>query len=99
MGDASCCHIGNRVETILIWLMRYLHLTHVWGWPAEMYDQPDLGVETVLHRPWAQPAPLRAWVLRRVSTLGGPTKTMTRANRMAALFNDQCYANNPRRVL
>ena len=41
MGDASCCRSGNRVETILVWLMRYLLLTHVWGWSAAMYDRLD----------------------------------------------------------
>jgi hypothetical protein len=87
MGDASCCHSGNRVETILVWLMRHLLLTHIWGWSADLYDQPDRGVAAVLQRPWAQQEPVRAWIRRRAAALGGPTKAMNRADRMAALFN------------
>ena len=87
MGDASCCHSGNRVETILVWLMRYLLLTHVWGWSDAMYDRPDRWVAAVLQRPWAQPAPVRAWIQRRVAALGAPTQAMDRTDRMAALFN------------
>ena len=87
MGDASCCHSGNRVETILVWLMRYLLLTHIWGWSAELYDQPDRWVSAVLQRPWAQTEPVRAWIRHRVTSLGGPTQAMNRADRMAALFN------------
>jgi hypothetical protein len=87
MGDASCCHSGNRVETILVWLMQYLLLTHVWGWSTDLYDHPDRWVAAVLQRHWAQPKSVRAWIRHRAAALGSPTQAMNRADRMAALFN------------
>ena len=87
MGDSTCCFTGNAVETILVWLIRWLLMTEVWGFDAVLMRQPQLWFAAVLAQPWAQDRRVRDWMLHRRRIFGEPRPDQSRADQMHALWN------------
>ena len=72
MGDKTCCFTGNAVETILVWLIRWLLMTEVWGFDAVMMAHPERWFTAVIDLAWAQAPPVRDWMLERRRIFGEP---------------------------
>ena len=87
MGDSTCCFTGNAVETILVWLIRWLLMTEVWGFDAVLMRQPQRWFAAVLAQPWAQDRRVRDWMLHRRRIFGEPRPDQSRADQMHALWN------------
>lgn len=86
MGDASSCLTANQVEDILIWLVRWLVLTKVWGWTDEQYADPQIWFTLLLQRPWAVGS-VRAWMKTRAAALGVPQAGLPMATNHDRLWN------------
>ena len=48
MGDKTCCFTGNAVETILVWLIRWIIMTEVWQFDVVLMSHPEHWFSAVL---------------------------------------------------
>ena len=87
MGDKTCCFTGNAVETILVWLIRWIIMTEVWQFDVVLMSHPEHWFSAVLKQSWAQIPSVRHWMLERRRIFGEPRPDQTQAERMHSLWN------------
>lgn len=79
-GDASAADSSNRIEGILLWLVRYL-VQQEWGLTGE----PSTWFSKLREQLWVTPK-IDEWMRERAAIFGLPTNDQTKAENSAALW-------------
>ena len=80
-GDASACSSSNRIESILVWIIRWL-VFESWN----MGPDPMKWYDSLLKLPWMNPK-IAAWISDRAETWGVPQAQDSFQTSVATIWN------------
>ena len=80
-GDASACSSSNRIESILVWIIRWL-VFESWN----MGSDPMKWYDSLLKLPWMNPR-IAAWISDRAETWGVPKAQDSFQTSVATIWN------------